>query len=666
MIDPQTVQKILDAAKVEEVVRSYGVELRRAGSVLKGLCPFHDEKTPSFVVSPAKGIYKCFGCGKAGHAVGFVMEKEQCSYPEALRILARKYHIEVAEREMTPEQRSENMERQNILAINEWMADRLSHMLTDDAEARAVGLSYFRSRGFSDEMIARFRLGYSPDSNRIAREAKAAGFSEQIIVKSGIGGRSQEHGTLYDRFRGRVIFPILSLTGRVVAFGGRVIGPLSDEDKRRGKGKYVNSPEIAGIYEKNRELYGMFQAKQDIQRRDQCILVEGYADVISMHQAGMANTVAACGTAFTENQLNVIKRFTRNLIVMDDGDAAGISAAQKAARIALSVGMDVKMILLPDGSDPDDFARSHSAEVIEQYIRNEAMDFVAYKHRVLLGDNNTDPVQVKRALESVLDTIAILPDAMSKAIYTRRAAELFGIDEASLRPTIAQMEGNEADIRARAEEAERRREQAAKQAEAPKPVYKFALRERELVRFIVRHAQETVSLDTEAGPAECRVADLVLAALADLRHDDGHTFEDPIYQKFLDIIATDSVTSDTYFTDHPDPDVQQAAISLALDRETPSRIFDTPEEVFNTEPSDPLYARKKADYEQRRLNRHRQKVMNTLRTLVIEYKIDVVRDKQAQIKRLIDEQPDRLMPLMKELTDLKHTEQALQGQESSY
>lgn len=664
MIDPQIVQKIVDAARVEDVVRSYGVVLHKAGTVLKGLCPFHEEKTPSFVVSPAKGIYKCFGCGKGGHAVNFVMEKEQCSYPEALRILAKRYNIEVPEREMTPEERTATMERQNILAINEWLAARLTEMLTTDDEARAIGLSYFRTRQFSDRSILSFRLGYSPDRNRMVEEARKAGFRDDIIIKSGLGGRSEARGTLYDRFRGRVMFPIVNLSGKVVAFGGRIVGQMTDEEKRRGRGKYVNSPEIPGIYEKNRELYGLYQAKQEIQRRDQCILVEGYADVISMHQAGMRNTVAACGTAFTENQMNVIRRFTNNLIVMDDGDQAGIHAAQKAANIALSNGMNVRLILLPDGSDPDDFARQNSAEVIEKYIADEAMDFVAYKHRVLLEGRHDDPIAVKEALDSVLQTIAILPDAMTRAIYTRRASEIFGIAETALTPTLETIENRNLDQQADEQQRQQRRQRIEQEArKQEQQLYPFHIREEELVRYIVRNATEQVHVATEQGIAEVRLMDMLLSGLSELDHD-GRIFANPKYQKFIDIIRQEEISDPNYFINHADPEIQQTAIGLAVDRDEPSKIFINPDEQFKVAPDDPQYEQKRANYDLKQRQKREKELIDQLETLIKEYLIEILVARQAELRAELRVEPDKLKEIMQELTRLKHIEQQLRGEES--
>ena len=325
MIDPKVVEKILDAAKVEDVIRSYGVELHKAGSVLKGLCPFHEEKTPSFVVSPAKGIYKCFGCGKSGHAVSFVMEKEQCNYPQALRILAKKYNIEVPERDMTAEEKAEQSERQNMFALNEWFVKYLQDVMMNDPMGRAVELSYFRNRQFTDEPIAKFQLGYAlPENDAATQAALKAGYSEKLLIDSGITGKN-ERGQLYDRFRGRVMFPIANLTGKIVAFGGRIL------EKKENTGKYVNTPENI-VYHKSNELYGFFQAKNDIHRCNQCILVEGYADVISMHQSGVRNVVASCGTSLTEEQVKAIHRFTDNILIIYDGDNAGIKASLRANR----------------------------------------------------------------------------------------------------------------------------------------------------------------------------------------------------------------------------------------------------------------------------------------------------------------------------------------------
>lgn len=656
-IDQNTIDRIIDAARIEDVVRSYGVELQKAGTVLKACCPFHEEKTPSFVVSPAKGIFKCFGCGKGGHVVKFVMEKEQCKYPEALRILAKRYNIEVPEREQTPEEKRIEMERQNILEINEWYAKFCQEAMINDPNGRAIGMSFFRERRFTDESMRVFRLGYAMNKNVAYESAIAAGFSEDIIVKSGIGGVDKESGRSYDRFKGRVIFPIVNITGKVVAFGGRILNNLSEEEKKR-VGKYVNSPEIIGIYEKNRELYGLYYAKSEIQRKDCCILVEGYADVISMHQAGMRNTVAACGTAFTERQMGTIHRFTNNLVVMDDGDSAGIAAAQKAANIALKAGMTVRMVLLPDGQDPDDFAKSHSAEQIEAYINENSMNFVEFKKKVLTVGREDDPDKVNAALSSVIETITLLPNAISREVYIKEAIKRFEMPREAIMERIDSLKMADQQQKERDERNKMLRQEDERRAEeANRPIYKFAIQEREIVQFIVRHCGESIEVENEEGKGRYYVTDLLLASLEDIERD-GRLLQNPAYEKFIKLIEQQEVTDDKIFTFNEDDDIREISTSLMLDKEVTSKRFDS-DIKFTTPEDDPQYARKKAEFEARIQQERELKLRSNLETVIREYKLVVIRDLIAETKRAIKERPGEMIELMKQLRIYIEQEQML-------
>ena len=644
-IDQNTVDRILDAARIEEVVRSYGVDLHKAGTILKGLCPFHEEKTPSFIVSPAKGIFKCFGCGKGGHAAKFVMEKEQCTYPDALRKLAQMYNIEVPEREMTPEEKRREMERQNLLEIMEWYAKFCADCMQNDPMGRGVGLSYFRQRSFSDESIRKFRLGYALDKNIVEEEARKAGFSKETMLKSGILGKNEGENREFDRFRSRVIFPIIGLSGKVVAFGGRAL-------EKDARSKYVNSPELVGIYEKNRELYGFFQAKSDIQKRNNCILVEGYADVISMHQAGMTNTVAACGTAFTERQMESVRRFTNNLTVMDDGDGAGIAAAQKAADIALKAGMTVRMVLLPDGQDPDDFAKSHSAEQIEQYIETNGMNFVEFKKKVLSGGRENNPDVTNRVLDSVIETISILPDAITRELYVKETMKRFDMSKEAIEEKLRAKIGAAEELRNRQETNDRIRENERREAEkANEPVYKYAIQEREIIQFIVRHCGETVDIQNGETVERYMANDILIATLNNyVRHINGSEecelrMENPAYQKFIDCIAQEEITDDRFFTFNEDDDIRKIATSLMLDKEVTSKRFDTDLE-FNVCEDDPQYERKRKDYEERLRQEREVKMRLDIETLAHEYARVVLTDLLNETRRLMTSQPDNMMELM--------------------
>ena len=376
MIDKATIDKIMDAANIVDVVSEF-VTLRKAGVNFKGLCPFHDEKTPSFVVSPSKGYCHCFSCGKGGNVVGFIMEHEQMTYPEALRWLAKKYNIEIHERELTDDEKREQSERESLFIINEWAQNYFRENLLDTERGRAIGLAYFRSRGFRDDTINSFKLGYAmPERDALAKAALAKGFKEQFLVDTGLCYR-KEDGTLQDRYAGRVIFPVHTVTGRVVAFGGRILY------NNKKAAKYVNSPESL-IYHKSNELYGIFQAKHAITKQDRCYLVEGYIDVTSMHQSGVENVVASSGTSLTTGQIRLIRRFTSNITVLYDGDAAGIHASIRGIDMLLAEGMNVKVLLLPDGDDPDSFARKHPAQEFRDYIEAHQTDFIEFKTNLLL------------------------------------------------------------------------------------------------------------------------------------------------------------------------------------------------------------------------------------------------------------------------------------------
>ena len=423
MIDRATVERIMDAAQIVDVVSDF-VTLRRAGVNYKGLCPFHDDRTPSFVVSPAKGLCKCFACGKGGNAVHFIMEHEQLSYPDALRYLARKYHIEIQERELTDQEKLAQSERESMFVVNEWARDYFEQQLYDTVDGRAIGMAYFRLRGFRDDIIKRFQLGFSPmQKDALAREALGKGFREEYLVKTGLCIK-QEHGGLKDRFWGRVIFPIHTVSGKVVGFGGRVL----DQATKGVNMKYQNSPE-SSIYSKKKELYGLFQAKQAIVKNDLCFLVEGYTDVISMHQMGVEHVVSSSGTALTQQQIQMIHRFTENITVLYDGDAAGIKASERGIDMLLAEGMNVKVLLLPDGDDPDSFARNRTAAEYQAYLKEHQVDFIKFKTDLLLQEAQGDPIKLSRLVHSIVCSIAVVPDEIMRTLYTRETAVMLGMEE---------------------------------------------------------------------------------------------------------------------------------------------------------------------------------------------------------------------------------------------
>lgn len=429
MIDQATIDRIIDAARIEEVVGEF-VTLRKRGVNYTGLCPFHEERTPSFSVSPTKGICKCFSCGKGGNVVHFIMEHEQLSYYEALKWLARKYNIEVAERTLTPAEERARNDRESLFILNEFARDYYMGILHDHPDGKALGLGYFRERGFHDDIIRKFQLGFSLDQrDHFTMTALSKGYQKEYLLKSGLS-LENEQGNLRDRYRARVMFPVHTLSGKVVAFGGRI---LKKDDKAA---KYINSPE-SEIYHKSNELYGLFFAKHAIAKYDKCFLVEGYTDVLSMHQAGIENVVASSGTALTHGQIRLIHRFTNNVTVLYDGDAAGIKASLKGINLLLEEGLNIKVLLLPDGEDPDSFARKHNATEFAAYIKANETDFIRFKTEILLKDAGDDPAAKARLIQDVVESIALIADDITRTVYTTECSRQLNIREELLLKEVA-------------------------------------------------------------------------------------------------------------------------------------------------------------------------------------------------------------------------------------
>ena len=426
MIDQNTINRIVDAANIVDVVSEY-VHLRRSGTSYKGLCPFHDDTTPSFYVNPARGICKCFSCGEGGNAVHFIMKMEQLNYIEALRFLGKKYGIEVEERELTPEERQNQNLRESLFAVNEWASNYFHDTMLNNEDGRAVGLAYFRSRGFRDDIIEKFRLGFSLDEwDAMSKAAQSKGYKTEFLLKTGLSYQ-RDNGKVNDRYRGRVIFPWFAANGKIVAFGGRVL----DARTKGVNQKYINSPE-SEIFTKSRELYGIFQAKKQIVKDDLVYMVEGYTDVISMHQCGVENVVANSGTALNEAQIRLLHRFTSNITLLYDGDAAGIKAALRGTDMLLAAGMNVKVLLLPDGDDPDSFARKHNATEFRQYVTDNQTDFILFKTNLLLEDAGHDPRKRSELAQNILRSISVIPDEIVRASYVHECSELLKMDEQML------------------------------------------------------------------------------------------------------------------------------------------------------------------------------------------------------------------------------------------
>ncbi len=429
MIDKETVDRIFASANIVEVISDF-VQLKKKGANYQACCPFHNEKTPSFVVSPSKGLFKCFGCGKGGNAVTFVMEHESITYPEALRYVAKKYGIEVSERTLTPEEEHRNDNRESMMVVSSYAAEYFTKALHETPEGQNIGLAYFRERGFSDATILSFGLGYCPGGgDTLTRQALKDGYKEDFLISTGLTIK-RDNGTYYDRFSTRVIFPIHSVSGRIIAFGGRTMRT----DKKVAK--YINSPE-SEIYHKSDILYGLYQAKQAITHQDCCILVEGYTDVISMHQSGIENVVASSGTSLTEGQIRLIHRFTKNITVIYDGDSAGIKASLRGIDMILKEGLNVRVVLLPDGDDPDSFARKHNSTELSDFILSKEEDFISFKTRLLLDEAQDDPLKKAALISDIVQSISVIPDAITRSVYTHECAKQLEVDEQMLLREIA-------------------------------------------------------------------------------------------------------------------------------------------------------------------------------------------------------------------------------------
>ena len=584
MIDQATIDRIISAANIVDVVSEF-VTLRKRGVNYVGLCPFHADKSPSFYVSPAKNICKCFACGEGGTAVHFIMKHEQIGYLDALRYLAKKYGIEIQERELTEREKQFRDDRESMFIVNQWAQQYFTQNLFENLDGRLVGLRYFIERGLREETIRKFQLGYALDQrDALAKAAQLAGYQRKYLEKTGLVIADEDGKRTYDRFRGRVIFPVHSLSGKVVAFGGRIL------KKAEKTAKYVNSPE-SEIYHKSDELYGLFQAKQTIVRKDHCFLVEGYMDVIGMHQAGIENVVASSGTALTRGQIRLIRRFTNNITILYDGDAAGIKAAIRGIDMFLEEEMNVKVVLLPDGEDPDSFARSRSASEFGEFIAGHETDFIRFKTQLLLKEVGDDPVKRAELISDMVRTIALIPNNISRAVYIRECAAMMTIDEQVLinevnkirlgKVTAASPQTPSVTPVATGDGTKREEEGPEANAEAnpagdstattkapvaPSPYRPFEIA---LLRYVVRYG-ERVLFDYFDEERQEQVTMRVAAYIRfDLERDDL-TFYTPQFKQMLDEAADrcdePGFVAQRYFLAHPDPLISQAAASLISEK----------------------------------------------------------------------------------------------------
>ncbi|MFV0377155.1 MAG: DNA primase [Mangrovibacterium sp.] len=573
MIDQVTIDRIIDAAEISEVVGEF-VTLKRRGVNMLGNCPFHNEKTPSFTVSPAKGIFKCFGCGKGGNSVNFIMEHESLTYPEALKWLAKKYHIEVKEEEESPEQLKQKDDRESMMIVSGWAQKYFTRYLHDETEGRTIGLSYLRERGLRDDIIRRFELGFCPDGKNVFSEAaQLNGYKIEFLEKTGLTIKRDDWER--DRFAGRVMFPIHNIAGRVIAFGGRTL----KNDKTVAK--YLNSPE-SEIYHKSRVLYGIYQAKRDISRLDKCYLVEGYTDVISMHQAGIENVVASSGTALTHDQIRLIKRFTPNITIIYDGDAAGIKASLRGIDLVLEEGVNVKVLLLPDGHDPDSFSKSMSSTQLTEYIAANETDFIRFKTKLLMKGVENDPIEKARLVNDIVRTIALVPDAITRSIYIQDCSRLMDVQEEVLYEQVRKI------IQKQTEELQKKnyRDQnyppqwepsfppdVRPQVPAPfieplKQQFTCEVEEREIIRILLKYfGEETFETEDENGqPVPLTIGEYVLLEL----ENDGLTSDNELINRVLGLFAEQvgnaAFNPQNYFINHPDPQISQLATDLLAEK----------------------------------------------------------------------------------------------------
>ena len=630
MIDRATVDKIMDAVNIVDVVGEF-VNLRKSGVNYKGLCPFHDDKTPSFMVSPARQICKCFSCGEGGNAVNFLMKHEQITYPEALRWLAKKYNIEIQERELSDDEKREQSERESMFVVNEWACQYFHNILKNDVDGMAIGKQYFRSRGIRDDIIERFQLGFALNKrDALANEAKRKGYKEEFLVKTGLCIENEKG--VYDRFAGRAIFPWLNVSGKVVAFGGRKL----DAATKGVRQKYVNSPD-SEIYHKERELYGIYQAKKAIVKEDCVYMVEGYTDVIAMHQCGLENVVANSGTALSIYQIRLLHRFTPNIVLLYDGDEAGIHAAMRGTDMLLQEGMNVKVLLLPDGDDPDSFARKHTAQEFKEYIEQHQTDFIQFKTELLLK-NVTDPIKRAEAINNIVRSVSVIPDPIVRATYITECSRRLEVNERTLITQTNKFIAGDREEQRKTEEREQQR-----QPQSAGTIDNFGLHsqqeqasevERLIIQNVIRHGEEVIfeGLETDDGST----VDLNVAQYVDYDlSSDGLTFGNTLYNTILQEAVAHSTEPGfkplNYFMQHPDPAISQLATTLGIDNHQLSKSF----EMKNSEAS------------------LRQRVQH----LILDFRLDIVNGHLKELQQKLKAMGTNMTELKMLMEDYKQTQE---------
>ena len=647
MIDRLTVEKIKDAANIVDVVSEF-VTLKKSGANYKGLCPFHNEKTPSFMVSPARGTCHCFGCGKGGNAISFIMEHEQMTYPEALRWLAKKYNIEIQERELSAEEKAEQTARESMFIINEWTASYFEKLLHEHPDGQAIGLQYFRSRGFRDDIIKKFRLGFDiNDRFALAATATKEKYNPEYLLKVGLCYKN-DHGELIDRFAGRVMFPWVGVSGKIVAFGGRKL----DAATKGVQQKYVNSPD-SEIYHKDRELYGIYQGKKAIAKEDCVYMVEGYTDVLSLHQCGIENVVANSGTALSIHQIHTLHRFTSNIVLLYDGDAAGIHAAMRGTDMLLSEGMNLKVLLLPDNDDPDSFARKHTADEFRAYIKEHQTDFIEFKTKLLL-QNETDPQKRADGIGSIVNSISLIPNQILRDTYIHTCAQRLLISENTL---INQMNKY---IRDRKEAGKTTQQAEPQQAESqtPQPQQQILQSNSEmmksqeskvewmLIQMMVRHGEYVVlqNVETENGETmNVNIAQYIYYNLS----SDNLQFRSEIFNKMLTEALNESTSPDfnamTYFVHHPDINISRIAAAMSEDRYHLSEKAHTTADINEEE-------------RRRREEGEREALLSQTTHLLLDFRMDYVEQHLKELQQQIAASArdlNALRGLMQEFKDMQ-------------
>ncbi len=633
MITRDTIENILSTARIEEVVGDF-VSLKRRGVNMIGLCPFHNEKTPSFTVSPVKGIYKCFGCGKAGNSVNFIMEHEHFTYPEALRYLARKYGIEIEEEQQTPEMQQEQGEKESLFNLNLFAQQYFSKALFETEEGKAVGLTYFRERGIRDDIIRKFQLGYSPDLwDALSNHAAKEGYKKEYLVKSGLS--IEREGRLIDRFHSRVIFPIHSASGRVTGFGGRIL----TSDKNRPK--YVNSPE-SEIYNKSRSLYGIYFARNEIVAKDNCFLVEGYTDVISLHQAGITNVVASSGTSLTHDQIRLIQRYTKNITILYDGDPAGIKASMRGIDMIVEGGMNVKIVLFPEGDDPDSYARKHHPAEVEEFIRNSSVNFILFKTKLLLEETKGDPIKRAALVREIVQTIALIPDGITRSLYIRECADLMNVGEQVLVNETNKMLRSkvlkEAAEKGNTEEAIPGPTDYSSPPQTEYDVESDEHQEAEIMRLLLNHGSKKMVLSTLNEEQKLETHEVLIAQylIFDIFSDEI-SFDNPVYTKIFDeyrkMLEQGETPAQDYFLNHTDADISKTAIYFILDKYELSPNWEKNNITVKTE-------------------ENRLEVVNTKGLLTFKVKKLDKRKREISRKMRSSENMDELLELQREYFEL--------------